>query len=229
MMSSKRSKLLAVSFFIWVNHATTVSAAPSFLEAWRFNASTPYKWRCFPANKIKYSCRKFESDEPGQYSGDLTLVAKDAHKEHKYFVPRAIPLKNCRAILADWQWLLKDQAEVCLLGWPSNTRNGPPSRDRYWAWEQLLTAKGCSSWFGRWCEWFGPPLPPQPTLVVMGPPPPPDYGAMLQALAHSRRLTGRPPLGRKPLEMLIEQPSCTDPQRIKRDFSVRLSALVRSM
>ena len=127
---------------------------PPFLSAHLRNVEgMPFQWRCFTPADVQYQCLPMEPEESGNVRSDLVLTIRAPKRSHTYSIRHAIDLDYCRQITADWLELMKGEDVVCLLGDSTDRlRNVHPHEYRSWIWDKLVTARGCSSWFGRWCE-----------------------------------------------------------------------------
>ena len=128
---------------------------PAFLKKeWR-SVERQFQWSCFRAEDVSYDCKIYDEypDDPNSPYAYLYFKAKDAGKVHDYGAHSTAPLADCLVRLSDVHRFVKNQKTICMLGTPIDIGDGRlPFQYRYWFWEQLLTAKGCTSWFGRFCE-----------------------------------------------------------------------------
>ncbi len=149
MIFRKKTELLFV-----LGLSASIAPPPSFLTVDRRDIEPPYQWRCFDSKTIRVHCDERDIDPDYGPLSFFHFTLDDINGRYEYYSRRARPVESCRIQSRDIRKMLKGEKIVCVLADPIGRldENTLPFQYREWVWDEVLTAKGRTCWFGRFCK-----------------------------------------------------------------------------
>lgn len=131
------------------------------IYAWRWNYSDAKPvvfgeyWACFKKSEIrKMECREFDYDAlQNEHNAELEILISDGKRIHDIGARRALDVDVCRKTIFEFKKLLKDEAYFCMgLGFGSTSVAPSGIETVGWFYDKFKTKKGCTSYFGEYCN-----------------------------------------------------------------------------
>ena len=111
-------------------------------------------WQCLDTKYLKFGCRDmgYDEDEKIRHSVfKLEYIGPD--QTELFHERRAIDIRACREMVAEWRRLSAGETKACVGGeYFKEIRTKSGRRKRLWAYDRFKTKKGCQSYFAGGCN-----------------------------------------------------------------------------